>query len=87
MHLVYKGPRPRVVDPTAEFPGLEATSVFQDMYPLLVLSEEGMADVEREARMRVGVQGVGEVWREGRVAIQRSVASPSRLLRSCWIFF
>jgi len=60
-----------MVDPTAEFPELKATSVFQDMYPLLVLSEEGMAEVEREARGRVGQQGIGEVWKEERVAIQR----------------
>ena len=73
VHLVYKGPRPRAVCPTTEFPKLEATSVFQDMYPLLVLSEEGMAEVEREARERVGQQGIGEVWREGKVVIQRWV--------------
>ena len=47
--------------------------MFQDMYPLLVLSEEGMAEVEREARERVGQQGIGEVWREGKVVIQRWV--------------
>lgn len=74
VHLVYKGPRPRTVEPTAEFPKLEATSVFQDMYPLLVLSEEGMAEVEREARERVGQQGVGEEWREARVVIERWAA-------------
>jgi uncharacterized protein len=71
VHLVYKGPCPRRVVPTAEFPKLEATSVFQDMYPLLVLSEEGMAEVEREAKKRVGQQGIGEIWKEGKVAIQR----------------
>ncbi|RDB19507.1 Mitochondrial amidoxime-reducing component 1 [Hypsizygus marmoreus] len=72
VHLVYKGPSARAVDATYEFPELKATSVFQDMYPLLVLSEESMGEVEREVRSRLGTQGIDEeVWREGKVVIRR----------------
>jgi hypothetical protein len=55
------------------------------MYPLLVLSEEGMAEVEREARGRVGQQGIAEVWREGRVAIQRCDAFIFSFPLSFWV--
>jgi uncharacterized protein YcbX len=71
VHLVYKGPVPRQVKPTVEFPNLHATAVFQDTHPLLILSEEGMADVEREVRERIGQQGIRELWREEKVAVQR----------------
>ncbi|KAG5638018.1 hypothetical protein H0H81_002219 [Sphagnurus paluster] len=71
VHLVYKGPRARAVDATHAFPSLAATSVFQDMYPLLVLSKESMHAVEEEVRARVGQQGVGEAWREARVELRR----------------
>ncbi|GLB43597.1 putative MOSC domain containing protein [Lyophyllum shimeji] len=71
VHLVYKGPRARAVDATHAFPDLQATSVFQDMYPLLVLSKESMCEVEREVRKRVGEQGVDEMWREERVELRR----------------
>ncbi|KAF8226662.1 hypothetical protein L208DRAFT_1406684 [Tricholoma matsutake] len=49
-----KGPRPRGIDPTVEFPELKGISVYQDRYPLQVVSEEGMADIEKEARERIG---------------------------------
>jgi len=68
---MYKGPRARAVDTTYEFPDLQATSVFQDMYPLLVLSKESMGEVEREIRVRIGEQGVSEEWREERVELRR----------------
>ncbi|KAG5643498.1 hypothetical protein DXG03_000739 [Asterophora parasitica] len=71
VHLMYKGPRARPVRTTHAFPDLKATSVFQDMFPLLVLSEESMEDVEREVRERVGQQGVDEHWKEGKVHIRR----------------
>ncbi|KAF8079183.1 MOSC N-terminal beta barrel domain-containing protein [Lyophyllum atratum] len=71
VHLMYKGPNPRAVEATHAFPELQATSVYQDMYPLLVLSKESMEDVEREVRGRVGEQGVGEAWREDRVELRR----------------
>ncbi|KAF5385103.1 hypothetical protein D9615_001042 [Tricholomella constricta] len=71
VHLVYKGPRAREVDTTHAFPELKATSVFQDMYPVLVLSKESMGEVERELRGRIGQQGIAEAWREAPVELRR----------------
>ncbi|TFK41978.1 MOSC N-terminal beta barrel domain-containing protein [Crucibulum laeve] len=71
VHLVFKGPRPREIDPTTTFPELKATAWYQDMYPLLVLSEESTVSVEEELRERVGTQGIEEGWRTGRVVIER----------------
>lgn len=61
----------RPIDATAEFPELKATAVYQDGYPLLVLSEESMGDVNREIKGRVGTNGISEVWKEDDVAIRR----------------
>lgn len=71
VYLIYKGPRARAIDATAEFPELKATAVYQDGYPLLVLSEESMGDVNREIKDRVGTNGIGEVWKEDDVVIRR----------------
>jgi len=71
VHLVYKGPGNRWVEKTPAFPELKATSVFQDMYPLLLVSEESVADVERETRKRVGEIGVEERWAEERMQARR----------------
>ena len=71
VYLVYKGPRPRVVSPTVQFPDLKATSVFQDMYPLLVLSQENLKEVERELRGRVGTEGIQEVWKDMTIVVER----------------
>ncbi|KAI5998104.1 MOSC N-terminal beta barrel domain-containing protein [Pisolithus albus] len=59
VHLVFKGPRPRVCPPTRRFPKLDALSHFQDAYPFLIISEESVAAVQREVREMVGSQGVG----------------------------
>ncbi|KAF9469581.1 hypothetical protein BDZ94DRAFT_1242756 [Collybia nuda] len=71
VHLIYKGPRIRPIQATVEFPELKATAVYQDGYPLLVLSEESMGDVNREIKDRVGTQGISEAWKEDSVAIRR----------------
>ncbi|KAF8868096.1 MOSC domain-containing protein [Infundibulicybe gibba] len=71
VYLLYKGPRPRPVDPTTDFPELQATAVFQDGYPLLVLSEESMGRVEEEIKSRVGTMGVREAWKDAKVPIER----------------
>lgn len=73
VHLVFKGRRPRDCAPTAAFPELKATAVYQDGYPLLVLSEESMNVLEDELRNQVGKQGVDERWRTDRLMIERSV--------------
>ena len=69
--LVYKGPRPREIDATIRFPNLQATAKYQDMYPLLVLSEESTSLVDEELRKHVGTQGIDESWKTGNVAIER----------------
>ncbi|TFK70463.1 hypothetical protein BDN72DRAFT_838985 [Pluteus cervinus] len=71
VHLIYKGPRRRVIDATTAFPELNATALYQDMYPLLILSEESMQEIEHEIRPKVGTQGITEGWRDGKVAIER----------------
>lgn len=71
VHLVYKGPRPRESDPTVRYPGLKATAKYQDMYPLLILSEENIPAIESELRKHVGTQGIGEEWATGKLVIER----------------
>ncbi|KZO90635.1 hypothetical protein CALVIDRAFT_388954 [Calocera viscosa TUFC12733] len=43
--LVVKGPSPRIAKPTPSAPNLDATFLFQDGYPLMVLSMETIQDV------------------------------------------
>lgn len=71
VHLIYKGPRVRPLEGTAAFPELQGTAVYQDGYPLLVLSAESMGAVESEVRSRVGTQGIAEAWREDRIVLRR----------------
>lgn len=71
VHLIYKGPRPRPIDPTTSFPDLKATAIYQDMYPLLVLSEESTTLLEQELRGHVGTQGIHERWKTDPVPIER----------------
>ncbi|KAJ8523091.1 hypothetical protein ONZ45_g452 [Pleurotus djamor] len=67
--LVYKGPRPRVCPPTTSFPQLEASVVYQDMYPLLVMSQENMEDMDEWVQEMIregdasGRQLIGDEWR------------------------
>lgn len=68
---MYKGPRPRESDPTVRYPGLKATAKYQDMYPLLILSEENIPAIESELRKHVGTQGIGEEWATGKLVIER----------------
>ncbi|KAF9055998.1 MOSC domain-containing protein [Panaeolus papilionaceus] len=71
VHLVFKGPEARRIDPTASFPDLEAYAKFQDMYPLLILSEESTDVIEQEMKQYVGQQGIDDQWRAGKIAIER----------------
>jgi len=43
--LVFKGPAPRIAKPTPSAPTLDAAFLFQDGYPLMVLSNETIDDV------------------------------------------
>ncbi|CAA7268053.1 unnamed protein product [Cyclocybe aegerita] len=71
VHLAFKGPQPRRIDPTTAVPDLVATAKYQDMYPLLVLSEESTGAIEKELRGHVGTQGIEERWKTDRIVIER----------------
>ncbi|KAF8641062.1 hypothetical protein AX17_000706 [Amanita inopinata Kibby_2008] len=71
VQLMYKGPRARAVDPTVAFPHLTATAIYQDMYPILVLSEESMDQINETMQPYVGTQGIEESWKANKVAIER----------------
>ncbi|KAJ7610880.1 MOSC N-terminal beta barrel domain-containing protein [Roridomyces roridus] len=70
VHLVFKGERERLCEPTPTY-NKKAPAVFQDCYPLMVLSEESVTRIEEELRNHVGKQGVDEHWRTDRVVIER----------------
>lgn len=71
VHLVYKGAQPRACDATATHPELEATAVFQDCFPLMVLSQESTTRIEEELRDHVGTQGIDERWATDKLVIER----------------
>jgi hypothetical protein len=71
VHLVYKGPTPRAADATHGFPDLKAFSNFQDMYPMMMLSEENLAAVEEEARPLAGKQDIDERWNDATLKVER----------------
>ncbi|KAL0569658.1 hypothetical protein V5O48_012301 [Marasmius crinis-equi] len=71
VHLIYKGSTPRPCLPSTNYPKLDATAVYQDLYPLLFLSEEGMAEIDEETRSRVGTQKIEERWKTDKVVVER----------------
>jgi len=77
VYLAYKGPKPRVCEPTDDFPNLDASVVFQDGYPLLFMSAEnaGALDEWVKALEHQGratkQQIVGEEWCNGGISIER----------------
>lgn len=71
MYLIYKGSIPRAIKPTTNFPSLTGAAALQDGYPLLVLSEESTTMVEQELSGHIGTQGINEIWRTNKVAIER----------------
>ncbi|KXN90106.1 MOSC domain-containing protein 1, mitochondrial [Leucoagaricus sp. SymC.cos] len=71
VHLTYKGPLPRAIDATYDFPDLKATAYFQDMYPLLLMSEENAQAVEEQIRPLVGTQGIERRWEDATFKIER----------------
>jgi uncharacterized protein YcbX len=76
VHLVYKGPRPRICDTTLDFPNLNASLRYQDCYPLLLLSEESVEAAEKEVKKYVGTQGIEERWNDEKLVIERWVCFP-----------
>jgi hypothetical protein len=71
VHLVYKGPTPRAAEATHEFPELKAFSKFQDMYPMMVMSEENIEAMEEEVRPLAGKQGIDEKWNDAALKVER----------------
>ncbi|KAL9714675.1 hypothetical protein Ac2012v2_001334 [Leucoagaricus gongylophorus] len=71
VHLTYKGPLPRAVDATYDFPDLKADAFFQDMYPMLLLSEESMEVINKETRPLVGTQNIHERWEDEKLTVER----------------
>lgn len=56
--LIRKGPTTRHLKPTAAFPALQGSAVFQDGYPILVASEESLVDVQTKLSLSAaGVEG------------------------------
>ncbi|KAF7436253.1 hypothetical protein PC9H_003082 [Pleurotus ostreatus] len=77
VRLVYKGPRPRICFPTDAFPKLEASVVYQDSYPLLVMGQENMDELNVWIQEMItegkatGRELIGEEWRNGIVTVER----------------
>ena len=71
VHLAYKGPLPRAVDATYDFPDLKADAFFQFMYPMLLLSEESMEVIEQKTRPLVGTQNIHKKWEDEKLTVER----------------
>ena len=78
VHLVMKGPKRRVCSPTQTFPGLDASAVYQDGFPLLVASDESLErvgnEINRWASGEVDGESIGgldDLWKMSRVPIER----------------
>lgn len=58
--LVMKGPQPRPLNGTESHPELQGTAAFQDGYPILVASEDSLADLQvRLGRLSVPAKKLG----------------------------
>lgn len=82
VHFVVKGPKRRDCDPTLSFPDLKASAVFQDGFPLLVISEESLEHVRTAINnlAREGaVGGMKATWENEKVEIERLVLVCSRI--------
>jgi len=78
VHLVMKGPKRRACGKTRTCPDLDASVVYQDGFPLLVVSEESLEkvgnEVNRWASGEVGGESIGaidDLWKTSRVPIER----------------
>jgi hypothetical protein len=75
VHLVYKGPTPRMVDATPSHPNLPKTTSakFQDGYPFLIASVESLLsvrDVVQELAKDKG-SSIGEEWKGKDLEMER----------------
>ncbi|KAI0686817.1 MOSC N-terminal beta barrel domain-containing protein [Cytidiella melzeri] len=80
VHLIMKGPTIRPCRPTALFPNLKASGVFQDGYPLLVASEESLTAVSKAIRDAAtgASESLGNIggidhdrWKDGHIEMER----------------
>jgi uncharacterized protein len=71
VHLVIKGPRRRSCPPTTSHPTLNASAVYQDGYPLLIVSQENITEIQKQTRQYVGQQGVEERWKDDELKVER----------------
>ncbi|KAJ7204394.1 MOSC N-terminal beta barrel domain-containing protein [Mycena pura] len=71
VHLIYKGAQPRPCEPTVTHPNLDANAVFQDCFPLMVMSEESTTQITEQLRRHVGTQGIDERWKTDNLVIER----------------
>ena len=78
VHLVVKGPKRRACGQTQTFPGLDASAVYQDGFPLLVASDESLEkvgdEINRWAEGEVDGESIGGIdglWKTSRVPIER----------------
>lgn len=78
VHLMMKGPKRRVCNPTQTFPDLDASAVYQDGFPLLVTSDESLEQVGDEINRWAGgevdgenIGAIDDLWKTSRVPIER----------------
>ncbi|GBE77201.1 hypothetical protein SCP_0100730 [Sparassis crispa] len=79
VHLVMKGPQPRECAPTLGVPGLQATTLFQDGFPLLIASEESLQRLQERIHTaavkspeEVHIGGLDHArWRDGELPMER----------------
>lgn len=71
VHLVFKGPRPRSIDPTVSFPDLVATARYQDNFPVLILSEESTEVIENEMQNQLNERNIDQRWKTDSIVIER----------------
>jgi len=77
VQLVFKGRRERFCAPTLAYPKLQASTAFQDGYPLLVASEESRQALEEGIRNCAYAEdvevskGVEEKWRHDDLKMER----------------
>ncbi|KAJ3534892.1 hypothetical protein NM688_g7061 [Phlebia brevispora] len=94
VHLMMKGPTPRSCPPTTSFPDLDANSVYQDGYPLLVASEESLHAVGENIKKAaaIGPDGPNKIggmdyerWADEDIPIERF--RPNIVLRGVGVPF
>lgn len=73
VHLIFKGPRARPVEPTWSFPDLNARLNYQDGYPLMVVSEESFGSVKKMASQWCSEQDKDEFkrWNVDSLVLER----------------